>query len=282
MKVCGFCSLLLLAAAISYGWAAAADTSAAEWPLAVRIHSYGAYQDAAWEHLPKIGVRYIFLSVPAPTEVDATLAKLKEHGLKALVMRGDADLSKDSFADELAPQLAACEKMGVKYMFLSAKRKDSPKEDAFRRLREAGDVAKKHGVTITLETHPDLGTNGDVQVATMRAINHPNIRVNFDTANITYYNKNTSALAELTKSVDLVGTVEFKDHSGGFETWVFPPAGQGVVGLPAIVALLQKHNYAGPITIEFEGTKGVELSEEQTKLAIAESVAYVRSLGLIK
>ena len=134
-------------------------------------------------------------------------------------------------------------------------------------------------MTIALETHPDLGTNADVHLETMKAINHPNIRVNFDSANITYYNKNTDAVTELRKIIDYVATVEIKDHTGEFETWNFPAVGQGVVDVPDLLALLREHGYTGPITLEFEGIKGVELSELETKLAIAESIAYIRSLG---
>mgnify|MGYP006291384025 CR=1 FL=1 len=249
------------------------------WPLAVRIHSYGDYQDAGYAYLEEIGVKYIFIAAPMPDEVETTMARLREHNLTPLVVRGDAALSEESFAQDLAPQLAAAEEMGVKYKFVSAKRGESSKETAYERLRAAGDIAKEHGVTITLETHPDLGTNGAVQVETMRAVNHPNIRVNFDTANVTYYNHDTSAVDELKKSIGYVHTVEFKDHSGGFETWDFPVVGQGIVDFPTIVEMLRRKAYQGPVTIEFEGTKGVELNEAETKQAIADSVAYVRTLS---
>ncbi len=159
--------LCILAIALTAGCATTAVDVEAAWPLAVRIHSYGDYQEAAWEHLPAIGVNYIFLSVPAADEKNVTMTKLAAHGLTPVVLRGDADLSQPTFAENLAPQLAICEQMGVKYMFLSAKRGDTPKETAYARLRAAGDIAKEHGVIIGLETHPDLGTNGDVQVETM-------------------------------------------------------------------------------------------------------------------
>lgn len=274
------CCALLLCAGCATTTALTENTE--PWPLAVRIMSYGDYQEAGWAHLQQIGVKYVFMSVPAPEEVEATQAKLASFGLTPVVFRGSADLSKDTFAAELEPQLAVCEQMGVKYLFLSAKRGDSPKEAAYERLRAAGDAAKAHGVVIGLETHPDLGTNGAVQVETMQAVNHPNIRVNFDTANITYYNKDTSAVAELTKSIDYVATVEFKDHSGAFETWEFPVLGQGVVDIPAIVAMLRDHAYAGPVTLEFEGTEGVKLTQEQTLQAIADCVVYARSVGNFK
>jgi sugar phosphate isomerase/epimerase len=246
--------------------------------LACRFASYGKFEAAAWTHLPSIGVQYVFLGVPAPDQVEATMKRLKEHGLTPLVIRGSTDLAKESCVDELAAQLATCEKMGVKYLFLSPKHGNAEKPVVYERLRKAGDIAKQHGVTITLETHPDLGTNGDVQLETMTAINHPNVRVNFDTGNITYYNKGADAVAELKKVIDYVGTVEVKDHSGEVNAWDFPPLGKGKVNFPGIMQALKEHGYAGPVTIEFEGTKGVELSEDQTKKAIADSVAYIKSL----
>jgi len=260
----------------------ASVAAAAPWPLGVRIMSYGDYQDTAWEQLEQIGVKHVFLSVPPADEADEVMARMNKHGLTAPVVRGQADLSSDTFAHELEPQLATAKKMGAKYMFLSAKRGDSPKEDAYRRLREAGDKAGEYGIVLVLETHPDLGTNGAVQVETMKAVNHPNVRVNFDTANITYYNENTSAQDELAKSIDYVATVEFKDHSGLKETWDFPVAGRGMVDFRAIVDLLKENGYAGPVTIEFEGTEGVKLNKEETLKAIADSVAYVRTLAEFK
>ncbi|MCX5769753.1 MAG: sugar phosphate isomerase/epimerase [Candidatus Hydrogenedentes bacterium] len=256
-----------------------AAIAAEPWPLGVRIMSYGKYQDGAWAHLQKIGVKHVFISVPTAEEADGVMAKLKQYGLDTPVVRGQADLSNDAFADELEPQLAVAEKLGEKYMFLSAKRGESPKEDAYRRLREAGVMAEEYGVVITMETHPDLGMNGDVQVETMKAVNHPNVGVNFDTGNITFYNKGTTAANELKKSIEYVRTVEFKDHSGVPEGWDFPVLGTGKTDFKSVAAVLKEHGYAGPVTIEFEGTKGVEFTEEQTLKAIADSVAYVRSLG---
>lgn len=252
------------------------------WPLAVRLASYGKFEDAAWTHLPAIGVGHVFLSVPAAADVDAVMAKLKDAKIQPLVIRGNTDLSQESSVDELAGQLAICRKMGVNYMFLSAKRNGADKAVVYERLRKAGDAAKALGITIVLETHPDLGTNGDVHLETMKAINHPNVRVNFDTGNITYYNKDTDALAELRKVIDYVATVEFKDHSAELETWNFPVLGTGKVDFPGIVALLKEHGFRGPVTIEFEGIKGVALDEAQTKSAIADSVQYVKSLAAFK
>ena len=247
--------------------------------LACRMANYRQFQEAAWSHLPTIGFRYVFINVPPPDQIQAVKQRLSQHGLSVAVIRGDADLSQPNCVDQLSTQLATCEELGVRYMFLSPKHPGVDKQVAYQRLRQAGDIAKKHRVTIALETHPDLGTNGDVHLETMRQINHPNIRVNFDAANMTYYNKHTDAVTELKKIMDYVATVELKDHNGQYESWNFPALGRGVVDLPGVLRVLQQHHYMGPITIEVEGIEGTPWDEQQIRQAIAESVAYVRSLG---
>lgn len=247
-------------------------------PLACRLSSYGKFESVAWSHLPALGIKYVFISVPEPDQVDATMARLKEHALTPLVMRGAADLSEASCVKTLAAQLAVCNTMGVRYMFLSPKHANAPKQTAYGYLRQAGDIAKTHNVIISLETHPDLGTNGTVHVETMKAIDHPNIRVNFDTGNITYYNEDCNAVEELKKCIEYAATVEVKDHDGALESWAFPPLGKGIVDFKGILQALDEHGYAGPVTLEFEGVKGVDLDEAGTKRAIEESIAYLRSI----
>jgi len=249
------------------------------WRLACRVSNYGKFQASAWTHLPSIGVHYVFISVPADREVAATKKRLADSHLAALVMRGEADLSRPTSVDELAAQLATCEKMGVRYMFLSPKHPGVGKEVAYERLRQAGQVARRHGVTIALETHPDLGTNGDVHLETMKRINHPNVRVNFDTGNVTFYNRNADAVTELKKIIDYVATVELKDHDGKLQSWNFPTLGTGVVDFPGVLRVLKEHNYRGPFTMEVEGVSGRALDEAQTKRYVADSVAYLRSLA---
>lgn len=247
--------------------------------LSVRLANYGPYEEAGWDHLRSIGIKHVFITAPSPDQVDATKEKLAKYGMDAPVMKGVTDLSKEASVAELGRQLEVCRQMNVKYMFLSAKCKGAPTPVVCDRIRRAGDIARIHGVTIVLETHPELGTNADVHRETMRTINHPNVRVNFDTGNITFYNHGLNAVAELKKVFDLVATVEIKDHNGQFEVWNFPPMGKGVVDIPGILRVLKEHKYDGPITMEIEGVQGVERSEAQIKKDIADSVAYMRSVG---
>jgi sugar phosphate isomerase/epimerase len=258
------------------------DRTPVAWSLACRLASYGKYQDAGWSHLPAIGVHRVLINVPRPADVARVQKQLERHHLKPLVMRGQTDLGRPNCLDELADQLATCGAMGVRYMFLSPRHTGVDKEVACARLRRAGEIARQHGVVLALETHPDLGTNGDVHRETMKRINHPNVRVNFDTGNITYYNKTADVVTELKKIIEYVATVELKDHGGRPMIWDFPALGRGKIDFAGVLGVLKERGYSGPITIEVEGIEDQPWDEAQTKQAVAESVAYLRRLAPFK
>jgi sugar phosphate isomerase/epimerase len=258
----------------------AADAVVPEFgPLSCRIMNYFQYQDGAWAHIHAIGLNYVFVAVPAADKVEAVRNLLAKNGLHVAVMRGEANLSTPYGIDALVTQLEVCRLMGVHYMFLSPKHPGATREEACQRLRQGGDLARRYGVTLVLETHPDLGTNADVHRETMERIHHPNVRVNFDTGNISFYNRGRVAAKELEKIIDYVATVEIKDHNGQYQDWNFPPLGQGAVDIPAVLRVLREHHFHGPITMEVEGVHGVQLTEDQVKKNMADSVRYMKSLG---
>lgn len=250
--------------------------------LACRLSNYLEYQESAYTHLSAIGIDRVFINVPPAEQAEAIQKQLARHGLKPVVMRGDADLSTERGLGCLTEQLRTCQKMEVKYLFLSVKRREATEQVIYERLRQAGEIAKQQGVIITLETHPEFGTNGDVQLETMRRVNHPNVRINFDTGNIHYYNRGTDAPTELRKIIDYVATVEVKDHNGEFESWHFPALGRGKVNLPEVLRILREHGYTGPVTMEIEGIQGVRRNRQEVEQDIADSAAYLRSLGKFK
>jgi sugar phosphate isomerase/epimerase len=56
--------------------------------------------------------------------------------------------------------------------------------------------------------------------------------------------------------------------------------GKGVVDIPGVLRILKKHGYTGPLVMEIEGVQGIERNETEIKKDIADSAAYVRSLGI--
>lgn len=247
--------------------------------IACRIASYGQYQHRAWDHLPMIGVRHVELSVPSPDKLAETKKQLADCGLEASSVQTACDVQKDDCVEPYRPQLAATAELGAKIAFLSAKAGDVNREVVYDRLRALGDEAGKHDVTISLETHPDLVTNGKVARETMQAVDHPRVRVNFDTANVYYYNRGVTTMGELTEVMPYVASLHLKDTDGGFETWCFPALGEGIVDFPAVFELLDQRQFTGPCTLEIEGVKGVEYDEAARLKLVADSIAYLQGIG---
>lgn len=249
--------------------------------IACRLASYADYQDRAWTHLPQIGIRNVEIPAPPPGELAETKKKLADHGLTATSLQGKTDITQPNAAEVLKPQFEACAALGAKVLFLSVKAGQTDRSIVWQRMRAMGDLAQSFGVTIAVETHPDLATNGDVGAETMKAVNHPNVRINFDTANIYFYNRNRTAISELAKVIDYVASVHLKDTPGGFEEWTFPVLGTGVVDFPAVFKMLGSRGFVGPYTMELEGTQGVQRNEAEQLAYIADSAAYLRTTGVL-
>ena len=95
------------------------------------------------------------------------------------------------------------------------------------------------------------------------------------------YNENMTAVGELAKVIDYVASIHLKDTSGIYQEWNFPVLGTGVVDFPEIFRMLDGRGFAGPFTMELEGTKGVKFDEAGQLRYIADSAAYLRRIGAL-
>ena len=103
---------------------------------------------------------------------------------------------------------------------------DAPRRTIVANLRRLGDAAAEVGITLALETHKGPTQNAAAMLALMAEVEHPGVRLNFDTGNIAYYNRGADPCDELEKVKHLVHNVHLKDNRGGFEDWYFPAAGR--------------------------------------------------------
>jgi L-ribulose-5-phosphate 3-epimerase len=148
-------------------------------------------------------------------------------------------------------------------------------------LRLMGDTAGELGVTLALETHKGPTQNAAAMLSLMDDVNHPNVRLNFDTGNIAYYNRGADPCAELDQVKHLVRNVHVKDNRGGFEDWYFPALGDGgSVDFRRVREILDGVRFTGSYTIEIEGIgdepePGLEGRHERVR----RSVEQLRSCG---
>lgn len=158
---------------------------------------------------------------------------------------------------------------------------DSEREVILSNLRTVGDEAAKLGITVCFETHRGLCVNHREMLRLMADLAHPNLRINFDTANILYYNENINGEVALAKVCHLVKHVHLKDSSGNFGQWHFPALGRGgAVNFLRVYQIMRDCGFKGPYSLEIEGLADEpDLSLEDYQARIVESVAYLRTLG---
>jgi L-ribulose-5-phosphate 3-epimerase len=246
--------------------------------IAVNVGSYRKFRDGAFAHLESLAIRHVEVPVPSPEDLDVLRRRLRDHGLSATSLNCPCDLTQDP--ETMRPMLEAGREMGVPLFFISAKAGDIPKPEAYRRLRARAELAREYGVTLSLETHPDLGENATEARATLKAVDRPGLRWNLDTANLYYYNHNSDAVEQASRGGDLIASVHLKDTNGGYQCWWFPALGEGVVDFAGVFQVLNERGFYGPFTFELEGIQGEELDERATQERVAASLRHLKHLGL--
>jgi L-ribulose-5-phosphate 3-epimerase len=148
-------------------------------------------------------------------------------------------------------------------------------------LGRLGECAAECGLTLALETHKGPTQNARAMLELMSDVDHPSVRINFDTGNIGYYNSGLDPCDELEGVSHLVANVHLKDSRGGFEDWYFPALGEGgAVDFVRVRQILDDAGFSGPYTIEIEGIGGEpEPGLEERHKRIARSVAHLRACG---
>lgn len=246
--------------------------------ISVNLGSYQKFREGALAHLASIGVRWVEIAAPAPDQVEATRARLAEHGMTAATLLARCDLTEEPEA--MRDSFAGGQALGVSRFFISTRAGELPKPEAYRRLRARAELAAEYGVTLCFETHPDLGENVGEARATLHAVGHPNLRWNLDTANLYYYNIGVDAVDQAARGADLIGSVHLKDTNGATRCWWFPALGEGVVDFAGVFRALNRRGFFGPFTLELEGVQGESLDETEVHKRVARSIGFLRAIGV--
>lgn len=249
--------------------------------IACNLGSYRQFGANAYSHLAEIGLTNVEIGVPSADGVDALQSELKSHGLTATSLLGRCDVQSETVVKDFQTTLEVANQMDVKVIFVSVHSGETDKKVVYERLRAIGENAEPLDVKVCLETHPDMAHNGDIALETMKGVNHPNIRINFDTGNVYYYNHDVDAVTEVKKTIDYVGAVHLKDTNGGFRTWNFPTLGEGVVDYKTFFQTLNDNGFYGPFTMELEGIEGENLDETGVKARVADSLQHLKDIGVI-
>jgi sugar phosphate isomerase/epimerase len=137
-------------------------------------------------------------------------------------------------------------------------------------LARVGDLARSKGVTVAFETGQETA---DLLRLTLDELKCPNVKVNFDPANMLLYDK-----GDPLRAVDILGpdirSVHVKDAKRPATpgTWGEEvPLGAGQVNIRQFIKTLQKVGYRGPLCIEREVG-----NQEQRMADVAHGIRYLR------
>jgi L-ribulose-5-phosphate 3-epimerase len=236
-------------------------------------------------HLPfprlaEMGIQGLELVWDDQTTVAAVKAAVEPAGLRVTSIHAPSPLDDDNLPRLLGRHAEYAAALGAVYLFVSVHAGQMPKQEAYDRLRRAGDAVGKHQVYLALETHPDLCQNGDNMLQTMAGVNHPWVGVNYDTANIYYYNQKIDTVAEVKKAARHVRGVHLKDTMGGYHDGNFPVFGEGIVDFAGVGKALTAVDYRGPYAMELEGGSFDPSKPDDLAAKVAKCIAHLKKVGM--
>lgn len=245
--------------------------------LACRTACYGSLEPRVWPHLRRFGVAAVEIKVPAADQLPQLRRALDAAGLRILTLHAACYLTRDDYLETIEAQRATIAELAAPYVLLTMRRESLPATEAYDRIRRIAD-ALPESVCVLLEVHADLATNAAVAMETIRGVGHPRVRINFDPANILFYNHEMDPIAELAAMRPHLAGIHLKDTNGVFQTRHFPAIGEGVIDWPALFALLRDTAYHDPVTLELEGVAGEEKSLELALERLDKSMRYLRTI----
>jgi sugar phosphate isomerase/epimerase len=232
--------------------------------------------EAALKGIKEAGLENIELQIKETAALADAIATSRSAGVTPLTVAGGVECDSEDSVETVAKVIDIISAAGVEYYFLSVI--GEVYSIAVEVMKKLGDSAAAKNVTLCMETHPPFCENAEKMLKGMADINSPAVRVNFDTANIFYYNENIDSADELEKVIDYVSTVHLKDTNGGFKSMDFPLFGDGVVKFGRIASILDAAGFSGPLTIELEGEVIRPMDDTARTEALAKCVNYLKSL----
>lgn len=233
----------------------------------------------AW--LAARGVRAVEVRARDLREQPELRRAIAAAGLRVVTLQAALDLTADDVVEQTRGQMGLFDDYGQPLMLMAARTEGLTDEQAYARLQSIAEVAGEHGVTLALEIHAGLAANHETLAAALAAIARSNVRVNFDPANIHFYNEGRDPVSELHALRERVCGLHLKDTTGGKGAWDFPALGEGLIDFPAILAELQAVDFSGPCTLEIDGKRDENRTRELVFGRLERSIAYLASLDLL-
>lgn len=262
--------------------------------LGANTGSYHHYSlPTALEGIAAAGYRYVELAaIPGVIEHvplgadDRTLhgvhRQLNAFGLIPISLSAHSDLTTPAGQQDARRALNLCERLGLGIMNTAVGGPFNETEDeaAFLSgIHSLADDAAARQVVIGIEIHGTLTGSGRKTRTLIEKVNHPAVRINYDTANSEYFG-GIPVEIDLPDALPLVAHCHLKDKVGGAREWDFPALGEGHVDFEKLLVMFERAGYSGPfsVEVEFQGGEGPPL--EAIHQAMQRSREHLAQFGL--
>ena len=155
----------------------------------------------------------------------------------------------------------------------------------YNHLKELCDYANNFSITIALETHGWITKDAQVCLKTIKAVNMPNMKINYDTAETYYRSEGLDPMEETKLIAGYIAHVHLKDSSGEKDSWNFPSLGEGKVDFSKIFKVLNEAGFYGPFSLELEGTQEINngiTTVKEYQVEIVKSINYLKKIGAME
>ncbi len=248
----------------------------------------------AMEGISAAGFKYVDLATcpgyfehitPRPEEMGPddhmkVLEEVKNYGLTLIAVSGHTRMGKKDTVDRLKKVIDFASKSGAGYLVTDAGEvKDSRDEEKFYAdISQLADYAKDSKVTICLEMHGEWCNTGPKGAEIIKKISHPNVKLNYDTANVIFYG-GVMPEEDIEAALPHMAYLHLKDNGSGKKgDWNFPALGEGILDFDTIFEKIK--DYKGPIDVEIE-FDGKERSLKEINDAVAKSYHFLKEFGYV-
>ena len=246
--------------------------------------------EVALDELAALGVRHV-----EPASVDKIFQHLVEEDfcdtraawlrrelaarrLACLSLSVHMDLTGPDAVDRFHRRLAFARNVGARCVNSIAG--PAGKLEEFRKnIVTIADRARDLGVMIALENHGDLLDREQQVLDFIREVNHPAVRVNYDTGNAWYYSKGAiNPVEELALLAPVVAHVHVKTPKivDGLLRWV--ALGDGELDLPGLAQVLKERMPGVPVSYELSPRQRARDFEPRWRMPEVPPLADLRDM----
>lgn len=223
------------------------------------------------------------LSLPDERTLDRWRSSLERDGVRVAAANiSSGDPNDSSVLARSAAKLQSARSFGANVAIASA---GEPRDSDKRRgllegLRQLADAAGELGMTLAFDTLPGLCEDVRRMIETCSELDHPAVRICFDTGRYLTLNGEVSGEIALLRTTGYLGVVRLTDTAGVAGQEHYPALGAGgCVDFARTLQILRGVDFAGPCLVDFDPRQRRPASLEQHQAWLDESVELLRFCG---